>query len=323
MLTSFLRIFIFLLFIFICVTSRNQHNSILRIYSNLAEIIQPINKLPLEFTYDDWNDIRSDSITLLGEDLNVTSQSITEKKRSLNGAEVYIRSPVSIDKTSVMFVKATLVDENRNLVKIQDESISGKEVLYFTVPQQDIFYPEEPSNSKFYVDFTYTTPNSKVFVSYLRSNFNWRKQYQLNLYNDRSDLIVMANIRNNGKSPVSIDQAELFSGDINLRMQSQQYSYYPSISNTVGVMAAKKMAFASDSIPTIGQGEELIGVHVFAIDKPFVVDAQTNYLLPMFRPQVKVERYDSISKSFSTMSNTGKAQRSYRLKADRYLSNGK
>jgi hypothetical protein len=82
MLLSFLGIFIFL-FIFICVASRNQKNSIVRIYPSIAEIIQPVDKLPLEFTNEDWSNIRADSITLLGEDLNVTSQRITKKRKSL------------------------------------------------------------------------------------------------------------------------------------------------------------------------------------------------------------------------------------------------
>jgi hypothetical protein len=321
MFISSLRIFVVFLLSFVCVKGRDQQGLIVRIYSNLAEIIQPINKLPLEFTTEDWYNIRSDSITLLGENVNVTSQSITEKKNSLNGAQVYVRSPVSGDKSAVMFVKAILVDENRNLVKIQDQSVSEKEVLYFTVNTQDIFYLEKPSDSKFYVDFTYTPPNSKAYVSYLRTNLKWQTQYQLNLYPDKNDLIVMANIRNDGKSSLSIDKAELFSGDTNLRSQNQQYSYNDGmVAAPPSYVRASAMSY---SMPTVEPSKELGGIHIFAIDKPFMIDAQTNYLLPMFRPQVKVERYDSISKSFTGTSSSGKAQRSYRLKSNRYLSQGK
>jgi hypothetical protein len=197
---------------------------------------------------------------------------------------------------------------------VEDDSISGKEVLYFTVPRQDIFFKEEPYNPKISVDFTYTTSNSEVFVSYLQSSFNWQTQYRLNLYNDRSDLIVMANIRNDRKSSLSVDHAELFSGDINLRTQYQPYNYYDSWRN---------IQIVTNSVPTMKQGQELMGVHVFVIDKPFVVDAQSNYLLPMFQPHITVERYTSISKAFSVTSTSGKAQRSYRLKSNQYLSNGK
>jgi hypothetical protein len=313
MLTSFLRIFAFFLFFFLCVTSRNQQISKLRIYPHIAEVIKPLNKLPLKFTSEEWYSIRSDSITLVGEDVNITSQSIKEKKNSFNGAEIYIRSPVSIDKTSSIFIKATLIDQDRGLVKVEDDSINGKEVLYFTVSQQDIFYKEEPSDSKISVDFTYNASNSEVFVSYLQSSFNWQAQYQLNLDNDRSDLIVMANIRNNGKSSVSVDQAELFSGDINIRLQNQQYNSYDSFRN---------MQVSTNYVPAIGKSEELMGIHAFLIDKPFVIDAQGNYLLPMFQPHISVERYTSISKSFSSTLTSGKAQRSYRLKSNRYLSNG-
>jgi hypothetical protein len=302
-----LRIFVVFLLGFVCVKGRDSQDSIVRIYSNLAEIIQPFDKLPLEFTNEDWSHIRSDSIT---------SQRITEKKTSLNGAQVYIRSPIVGDKSAVMFAKATIVDENRYLVKMQDQSIAGQEALYFTVHPQDIFYLNEPVDSKFYVDFTYTTADSEVYVSYLRTNIKWQTQYQLNLHHDKRDLIVMVNIRNDGKSSLFINKAELLGGDINLRAQSQQY-----------YARSAYMADASSRTMNSISSSELMGTHVFTIDKPFMVDGQTNYLLPMLRPKVKVGRYHSITKPFNSMlassSSTGTAQRSYRLISDQYLTKGK
>jgi len=82
------------------------------------------------------------------------------------------------------------------------------------------------------------------------------------------------------------------------------------------------MVFADAPESTIEQGIELAGLYVFPINKPFTIDAKTNYLLPMFRPSVTVELYGLISKIFSSISTTGKAQRSYRLRSDRYLSHG-
>jgi hypothetical protein len=197
--------------------------------------------------------------------------------------------------------------------------------LYFTVSSQDIFYVEEPSNSKFYVDFTYNTSNSKLFVSYLRSGLNWKTQYQLNLYNDKNDLIVMANIRNDGKSSISVDQAENFSSDINLRMQRQRYAYDDTTPTASSIlpMSVRSSLSSKSSVPTIEQGNELAGVYVFSINKSFVINAKTNYLLPMLRPQVSIQRYGLISKIFSTMSSNDKAERTYRLKSDRYLSRGR
>jgi hypothetical protein len=323
-----------LVLLFALLTSANINNvsSTVRIYSNLAEIIQPLVKLPLEFTDEDWNDIRQDSITLLGQNVNITLQTIKEKKQILNGTEVYIRSPISSEKTTVKLIKGILVDETNYLVKIQDESIAGQQPLYFTVSPNQIFYLEEPSKPKHYVNFTYISSDSKLFVSYLRSNLNWQTQYQLYLYNDKSDLISMANIRNNGKSSVSIDQAELIAGDINLQVQQQQQqqqnmdrSYRRSRlrSQAKGQDGSMAMLLMESDEATIEQGEELTGLYVYPITKSFIIDGKTNYLLPMSRPQITVERYDSISKSFSAMSNNGKAQRSYRIRSDRYLPRGK
>jgi hypothetical protein len=320
-----------LILFFGLLTNANINNpySIIRIYSNQAEIIRPLDKLPLEFTTDDWNDIRSDSITLIGKNVNITLQTITEKKKTLNGTEIYIRSPISSDKTTIKLIKGILIDEINHLVAIKDQSIADQQTLYFTVPHDQIFFLEEPTKAKYSVNFTYNTSDSQVFVSYLQSNLNWRTQYQLNLHDNQSDLIAMANIRNNGKSSLFIDKAELIGGDINLQIQQPQHdrpvrkSRFGGEINGQPKLSAMQMVFSDTIEPTIEQGNELDGLYVFSITKPFTIEAQTNYLLPIFRPQVSVERYALISKTFSTVSNNGKAQRSYRLRSDEYLSRGK
>ena len=322
-----ISIYLVLLFALTINANTNQVASITRIYSSLAEIVQPLGKLPLEFSDDEWNQIRPDSITLLGENLNITLQTITEKKKSLNGTEVYVRSPTSSDKTTIKLIKGILVDQTNNLVKIQDQSVSGQDTLYFRPPADQIFSLEEPTKSKHYVNFTYTTPlNSKVFLSYLQSNVHWGTQYQLNLNNDQSDLIVMANIQNDGKSPIVIKQAELIGGDINLQQQQGQFHWisgYAKERATAQYAESMMMSSGSSNEATVEEGKELAGLYVFPIKESFTIDAKTNYLLPMFHPTVSVRRYELISKSFTTTTNSGSAQRSYCLISDRYLSNGK
>jgi hypothetical protein len=331
-----ISIYFVLLFAALTNASINKVPSTIRIYSNLAEIIQPLDKLPLEFSDDDWNNIRPDSITLIGEHVNITLQTITEDKKIVNGTQVYIRSPISSDKTGIKLIKATLIDETNYLVKIQDESIAEQQPLYMTVPQDQIFYLEEPIKSKYLVNFTYITkmPNSKIFVSYLQSNIKWKTQYQLNLLNNENDLIVMANIRNDGKSSIAIDQGELIGGDINLQTRQNNggsvdwWQWQPSPSQSMaqhqfGVMQMVTADLTGAATASVEQGKELAGLYIFPITKPFIISGKTNYLLPMFRPEVSVDRYGLISKSFLTVSNNGKAQRAYRLRSDRYLSEGK
>jgi len=134
----------------------------------------------------------------------------------------------------------------------------------------------------------------------------------------------MANIRNDGKLPVAITQAELIGGDINLRQQDGPFREARSgaVEKFRLSAAPVSMSFKADDAPTVEEGKELAGLYVFPINEPFMIDAKTNYLLSMFRPTVSVYRYGLISKSFSSTSNNGKAQRSYRLTSDRYLSNG-
>lgn len=305
----------------------NNVSSITRIYSNLAEVIQPLHKLPLEFLNEEWNNIRSDSIILIGEDLNITSQTITEKKKSLNGMNIYIRSPLSSDQTSIKLIKAIIVNEDLNLIKFQNESISNQDYLYYTISPNQIYYLNEPPKSKFYVNFTYTSINSKIFVSYIQTNINWNTQYQLNLYDNETDLIAMANMRNDGKTSVLINEAELIGGDFNLQTQQpKQYNrlFRSSIQADSATLSDDSIGHIIDmSSPTVEQGKELAGLYIFPIYKPFTINAKTNYLLPMFRPHISLQRYALISKTFSTSLTKGKAQRSYRLKSDRYLSQGK
>jgi hypothetical protein len=297
-----------------------------KIYSNLAEIVQPLGKLPLEFSADDWSDIRSDSVTLVGSNVNVTQQTITEKKKSLNNARVYVRSPSS-SNTETKFLKATLIDEKRNLVKLIDKAIST-EPIFLTVSSDHIVYDDQPPQSKYYVNFTYETTDA-VHVSYLRSNLNWKTRYQLNLLDEPKNpvLVAMADIRNDGQSKVDIEHAELLAGDINLQMYERKYiaeANYGYAQMAFSGQRGPPSASLSAIQPSVGQGEEVSGLYIFAINQPFSIDAKTNYLLPMFRPQVTVERYGSISKYFygNAGSSTGKAQRSYRLSSDRFLSLG-
>ncbi|CAF2033671.1 unnamed protein product [Rotaria magnacalcarata] len=325
-----MMISVWLVLLYTHITSANINNVsyTIRIYSNLAEIIRPLDKLPLEFADDDWNHIRSDSITLFGENVNIKLQTITEQKKALNGTEVYVRSPISSD-AAIKLIKGILIDEVNNLVKIHDESIVGQQALFITVPYNQIYYLEEPTKPKHYVNFTYTASDSNLFVSYLQSNLNWRTQYQLNLNHNESDLIAMANIRNDARSSVFIDQAELICGDINLQIHQIQYDRsfrkYRSGSESHNQQQANSMqtVFADTISPVIvEQGKELAGLYVFSIEQPFMINGKANYLLPMFHPQVSVERFGLISKTFSTMPMHGKAQRSYRLRSDRYLSHG-
>lgn len=293
-----------------------------KIYSNLAEIIQPLGKLPLEFSEEDWSDVRTDSVTLVGANVNVTQQTITEKKKSLNNAQVFVRTPSSTN-AKVEYIKATVIDDKKFIVKMVDKDIS-KDPIYFTTSQHEIVYDSEPPQTKYYVNFTYDTTDA-VYLSYLRSNLNWKTRYQLNLLEETKPavLIAMADIRNDGQSKVDIEYAELLGGDINLQMyQAQKTNSYAYMSAPMAAYDASAGAGPAMK-PSVGQGEEVAGLYVFTINQPFTIEAKTNYLLPMFRPRVTIERYNSISKAFySAGSFIGKAQRSYRISSDRFLSRG-
>jgi hypothetical protein len=133
----------------------------------------------------------------------------------------------------------------------------------------------------------------------------------------------LADIRNNGDSKFDIENGELLGGDINLEMSEKQ----PQVRNRYSFKASKFVAESghrSKAPPSIEQGKELAGLYRFTINQSFSIDANTNYLLPMFRPQVTVERFGLIQITFSGVikKSKGKVQRRYRLSSDRFLSRG-
>ncbi|CAF4544101.1 unnamed protein product [Rotaria sp. Silwood2] len=299
-------------------TNDRQTLAKVKIYSNLAEIIQPLDELPLEFSTEDWFNIRSDSLTLIGSNINIIQKTITEKRNSFNNQTIYIRSPLS-SHTETKFLQATIIDEMRSLVKFIDNNIS-QEPIFLTVSSDQILYINEPPQSKYYVNFTYYTTDT-VYVSYLRSNLNWKTRYQLNLFDEsvKPILIAMADIRNDGKSNIDIEYAELLAGDINLQISEQQNS---GAQNNF----YRKNAEEDDSqFPTtVEQSQEVAGLYVYTINQSFSIDSKTNYLLPMFRPQINVTRFVSIYKTYfyGVTKSTGKGERSYRLSSDVFLPRG-
>jgi hypothetical protein len=209
-----------------------------------------------------------------------------------------------------------MIDEKRNLVQdLIDNTyyiLSEDRIRYFTIPFQQ----------NYLVDFVVNTlPNEQIYLRYLQNNIKWKVQYDLLLDNNDTNAILQAyaDIRNNGNSLLTIDFAELISGDINLK---------PSATNGNGVnngYLSNAGAFAPQggTSSSISNPEELVGVYVFSINETFILDPKSNYILPMFRPIINIERYGLIEKYFSSIDNSGNAQRAYRLRAEEnYLPEG-
>ncbi|CAF4261016.1 unnamed protein product, partial [Adineta steineri] len=277
-------------------SSDNKIFSHVNIYSNLAEIIEPLGKLPLEFSNEEWSYIRPDTLTLIGPNVNVTEQIITEKKTSLNNQKIYIRSPTSTN-TNIKYIKGVMIDEDRNLVQFTDNFI-GTEPIYLTVSPDSILHILPPPESKFYVNFKFNSKDN-VYTSYLRSNLNWKTCYQLNLFEESIDpiLIAMANIRNDGKTKLNIKHANLFGGDINLRMpQSSLNRHSVQKYAIVENLQFDAVMPALSAPPSIEEGQEFVGLYKFSINQSFAIDGKTNYMLPMFRPSVTIERIKRINK---------------------------
>lgn len=316
--TMSLRVLIVLFSLFVVFNSGCSSSYSVRIYSNQAEFIQQVKKLPLEFTEEEWERIRADTITLLGENVKIISQTITKIRPSRNGAKIYVRSPMTFDSTTLLMLPGILIDETNNLVKVEDPSIAEHKPLYFSVPPSHIFFLDEPTQMKVQVNFTFNATDSPVFISYLQSSLRWSPQYQLHLHGEKSVLNAMANVHHLGESRLSLDDAQLISGDVNLHRERKMGGYEASMR-----MDRSMMLMDSPSHAEVEEGSELHGLYTFDIDGPFVVEGQTNVLLPMIHPEVTVQRFRLIDKYFSRTTETGKARRAYRLRSNRFLPRGK
>ncbi|CAF3867322.1 unnamed protein product [Rotaria sp. Silwood2] len=291
----------------------------IQIYDNIAEISQPVSPydLPIIFSQQEWYDIRSDSIRLVGKCVNVRAQIISFNRTSLNGQNLMIKRDVNNDT----YTEGIMIDETRNLVQDLIDN------TFYTITNDRIRYLSVPPISKYSVDFvleTYT--NEQLYLRYLQNNIKWKVRYDLLLENNNTDSILQAyaDIRNDGRSSLTINSAELISGDVNIQSSSNNGYSSGQVADVGNIdygfaqpgVVPPSPNFNGNGAPTISDAEELIGVYIFSINETFILDPRSNYILPMFRPIIDIERYGSIEKYFSSTDNRGNARRTYRLRVE-------
>lgn len=299
----------------------------LQIYDNIAEITRPISSddLPLMFTQQEWSDIRSDSIRLIGNCLNVQAQTISFNQTSLNGQKILIQR--TIDNES--YTEGIMIDETRNLVQdLVDNTfyyLTNDRIKYFSIP----------STKNYSVDFVIESDNNNnnnepIYLRYLQNNIKWKVRYDLLLgHNDTNAFLqAYAVIQNGGSSSLIIDYADLISGDINIQSVSSNNNINIGVGTNSAFNGAPELFLSngdsgSASAPTISDGEELIGVYIYPINETFILKPHSHYILPLFRPIIDIERYGLIEKYFFSKDNHGNAQRAYRLRVeDTFLPKG-
>lgn len=283
----------------------------IRIYDNTAELSRPITPyhLPIIFSSEQWSSIRSDSIRLVGECLNIHAQIISFNQTSLNGQKILIKR----DENNNTYTEAIMIDENKKLIQDLIDN------TYYIITEDRIRYFSIPSQQGYSVDFVFEIfGHERIYLRYLQNDIKWQVHYDLLLDNNDTNAILQAyaDLRNEGKTSLLIDLAELISGDINLQSSTNPPS-------NLGAGNSGN-AFANAAVPPmISDSTELRGVYIFTINDTFTLEAQSTYTLPIFRPVIAVERYGLIEKYFGPKDNDGYAQRAYRLRAEEtYLPKG-
>jgi hypothetical protein len=306
------------------IVSQSINGIHIRIYDNIAEITQPISlyDLPRIFSQQEWYDIRSDSFRLLGNCLNIHAEIISFNRTSLNGQKILIKRNINDDT----YTDGIMIDETRNLVQDLIDN------TFYILANDRIRYLSIPSIRNYIVDFVIESYiNEQVSLRYLQNNIKWKVHYDLLLENNDTNSILQAyaDIRNDGSSSLMIDSAELISGDINIESSSNNdnqqgggyFNFAHGDSQQIPLPLADTNVASASS--TISDAEELVGVYIFTINETFILDPRSNYILPIFRLIIDIERYGLIDKYFSSKDNRGNAQRAYRFRVeDTYLPKG-
>ncbi|CAF1593146.1 unnamed protein product, partial [Didymodactylos carnosus] len=138
-----------------------------KLYVNSAEIAYKISafQFPVEFSPKQLEHIRPETIRLNGKFVHVSSQTITQQKKSLNGQKVLICK----DDCSNT-VEAIMIDDEINLVKDLSDN------TYYTVLySQTIKYFDIPPTNKIIVDFTFETSNiEQLYLQMISNQLKWR-----------------------------------------------------------------------------------------------------------------------------------------------------
>ena len=306
------------------VANQSIHGLHIQIFDNIAEITQPIeaDQLPVQFNQQEWFDIRPDSIRLVGYCLTIRGQIIDFKQSSLNGQRVMIQR----SSTNDTYTEAIIIDENRNLIHDLTDN------TFYTVSTERIRYLFIPPIRNYSVNFSFErlTPTEPMYLRYLQKNIKWTARYDLLFEgnNSAATLQAYADIRNDGSSHLTIDFAELISGDVNIQSTSSSENYYNGAYMTTPASVSQDTendygSGSSNGAPTISTAQELQGFYIFTINETFTLNPRSNFILPMIAPQVIGERYGLIEKFFSIYDNQDNAQRAYRIRvSDTYLPRG-
>lgn len=294
-------------------SSSNEKSCHVKFFDNIAEVSEPISPfdLPKYYSSAQWADIRPDSIQLVGQHLRVLSQVQTLHRPSLNGQKVLIQRQTS----SLILTEAIMIDESRNLIHDLTDS------TYYTINTDRIRYLTVPGVRNYSVDFVLEISHpGELNLRYLRNNIRWRVRYDLILSDKDADsyLQASAEIRNDGNSLLNVESGELVSGDINIRPGSSHlYDSYAIDTSYMYSTQAIRPDYAAAS-PMVSQAQEFQGIYIFPLNQSFIIEARSILLFPMFRPQILVERFGIIEKSFSRTNNRGNARRAYRLSVPGY-----
>ncbi|CAF1522752.1 unnamed protein product [Didymodactylos carnosus] len=276
-----------------------------KIFSNVAEVQRSLKstELPLSFSEDEWNDIRSSTITLLNNNINIKSQTTVKSKQSINNQLVYVRKPTSVGGAYEM-VTCRMVDETKNLVQ---QLNTGR---YYIVSNEQIEYVDIPLiKNQYLLDFTFDKElplDELVHISYLRSNLSWRSRYNLQLNGSQSVLTSYGDIHNNASYNIEINKLTLLTGSISMYTEClDRYKLYDD--------------FNRHSLATYADVKPLVCLpntkpFVFTINEPFIIESKAHFLVPISHTYVDVQCYNSLKKDrFSFVTNRGNMERSCKL----------
>ncbi|GGJ31980.1 DUF4139 domain-containing protein [Deinococcus roseus] len=272
----------------------------LRIYPGFAEIrenVQVSENYTLNLPIEHFAQILPGSLTLEGLDvLNQTSRQVIS---SLEGQKVLVQKGNETIEAEVIRAEDFLLKDLK----------TGR---YFYGDPRSIEYLSVPQLPSYQVDFLVSRPG-KGTLSYLTQGITWNPRYNLNITDAGHTFAAWADITNNTGRKLTVDNTELFGGDVNLNQ-----SYNPPMPM---VREGAAMMDKSTANEIQAQGEAG-GLYRYDLSQPFTLAANGTYTLPFVKPQTKVTPYLAANTYFYPQTTEGNLSRMYKFTSSEFLPRG-
>ncbi|ADV67683.1 DUF4139 domain-containing protein [Deinococcus maricopensis] len=282
----------------------------LRIYPSFTEVRESVRAatpdLTLTLPANTYGSIIPGTLDVDG--LNVLQAVLTPQAtwlKSQEGKEVTLREDGQEQRVTLVRASDLLIRDAQGRYR----NVQYTQLAFDALP------PENPQQPQQQVALRVAAPGNGT-LSYLTRAITWTPRYTLKINGSAAALSAMADIRNNTDTPYTVQNTELFAGDVDVQGGGPVPAPYMARGNVA--LAAADVEDAT-KISSLG---ELRGLYRYGLSAGFTLPASSTVSLAFLQPKVTFERYAGLNTYFGTEARTGTLSRFYRVKADTQLPGG-